>query len=58
LESTYSSTLSGVDWDAIKEEIVSQFFLNVNGQDITLNETDERAVYDAVKKALISIGKR
>ena len=58
LEGTYSSTLSGVDWDAIKEEIVSQFFLNVNGQDITLNETDERAVYDAVKKALIGIGKR
>ena len=58
LEGTYSSTLNGVDWDAIKEEIVSQFFLNVNGQDITLNETDERAVYDAVKKALIGIGKR
>lgn len=58
LESIYGNTLEGVDWDAIKEEVVEQLFLNVNGQDVTLNEIDERAVYEAVKKALQAIGKR
>ena len=58
LESTYGSTLDNVDWDSIREELINQLFLNVNGQDITLNEADEKAVYDAVKKALMSIGKR
>lgn len=58
LESIYGNTLDGVNWDAIKEEVIEQLFLNVNGQDITLNEIDERAVYEAIKKALQSIGKR
>ena len=58
LESIYGNTLSDVNWDEIKEEIINQLFLNVNGQDITLNEMDEKAVYDAVKKALRGIGKR
>ena len=58
LESIYGGTLDGVDWDAIRDEVVEQLFLTVNGQDITLNEMDERAVYDAVKKALMAIGRR
>ena len=58
LESIYGGTLDGVDWDAIKEEVVEQLFLNVNGQDIYLNETDERAIYEAIKKALTAIGRR
>ena len=58
LESIYGNTLDGVDWDAIKEEIIEQLFLNVNGQDVYLNESDQQSVFKAVKKALQEIGKR
>ena len=58
LESTYGNSLDGVDWDAIREEVIEQLFLNVNGQDVYLNESDQQSVFKAVKKALQEIGKR
>ena len=60
LQSTYGSVLGdSVDWDAIQvREENNQLILNVNGQDIVLNQQDERSVYEAVKKALRAVGLR
>lgn len=60
LESTYSNVLGGnVDWDNISvREENNQLFLTVNGQDILLNTSDEKNLYEAIKKALREIGAR
>jgi hypothetical protein len=60
LQGTYGSVLGdNVDWDAIQvREENNQLILNVNGQDIVLNQQDERSVYEAVKKALRAVGLR
>lgn len=60
LESTYSNVLGGnVDWDNISvREENNQLFLTVNGQDILLNTSDEKNLYNAIKKALREIGAR
>lgn len=58
LKTTYGSVLGDkIDWEVLKEEI-HQLFMNVNGQEITLNEEEQQTIYTAVTSAMTQIGKR
>ena len=57
LESTYSSVLTGVDWDSFKaSESGNSMFLNVNGQTIELSPGNQQSVYEVIMKALRQVG--
>ena len=58
LKTTYGSVLGDkVDWEVLKEEI-HQLFMNVNGQEITLNQEEQQTIYSAVMAAMTQVGKR
>ena len=57
LESTYSSVLTGIDWDSFKaSESGNSMFLNVNGQTIELSPGNQQSVYEVIMKALKQVG--
>ena len=57
LESTYSSVLTGIDWDSFKaSESGNSMFLNVNGRTVELSPSNQQSVYEIIMKALKQVG--
>ena len=57
LEATYSSVLTGVDWDSFEAtESGNSMFLNVNGQTIELSPGNQQSVYEVIMTALKQVG--
>ena len=58
MQATYGNVLDGIDWDAVTTKVMEQYNLQVNGQDITLSESDSQTFISIVKSALAAVGIR
>ena len=58
MQITYGNVLDGIDWEAVTTKVMEQYNLQVNGQDITLSESDSQTFYSIVKSALAAVGIR
>ena len=58
MQSTFASIMPGVDWSNVEiERQGDSLILNILGKEVQLSDTDEQTIYDAIRQALVQIGK-